>query len=100
MGVETALGIGALVASAASAGTSAYNAHKQRGEAKKQAKLQQAEINAQKKQALEERRRKIDAMREGALGMTGGRRTLLSGSEMGVSGGMTGGEYGQKQVLG
>lgn len=85
MGVETALAVGALVAAGASAGASAYGAHEQRKEAKKQSRLIKEQQAAEKAQALEERKKKIDALREGGVGLAMGRRTLLSGSELGMT---------------
>lgn len=86
MGVGTALVVGALVGGAASAGASAHAAHEQRKEAKKQRKLVEKQQAAEKAQALEERKRKIDALRESGVGLTAmGRRSMLSGSELGMT---------------
>lgn len=81
----TALAVGALVAGVASAGASAYAAHEQHKEEKKQRKLIQDQQAQEKAAALEERKRKIDALREGGVGLAMGRRTLLSGSELGMT---------------
>lgn len=85
MGVETALVAGALVAGAASAGASAYGAHKQNQEAKRQRRDIRKQQEEEKAQALAQRKAKIDALRESGVGMITGRRTLLSGSELGMT---------------
>lgn len=77
--------MGAIAAGAASAGSSAYSAHKQRQEAKAQRRELRKQQEAEKQQALAERKAKIDALREGGMGMTTGRRTLLTGSELGMT---------------
>lgn len=84
MGIET-LAIGALIAGAAGAGASAYGAHEQRKEARKQSRLIKQQQEQERQQALEERRKKIDALRESGIGLTTGRNTLLSGSELGMT---------------
>lgn len=96
-----ALAAGALVASAAGAGASAYSAHKQNSMAKKEEKRQRELIEAHRKQEIEERKRKIDAQREQLGGSTGviGRRSLLSGSETGLLASAQQ-AYGAKQTLG
>lgn len=78
-------GIVSAVAGAASAGMSAHAAHEQRKEAKKQRRLLEQQQAQEKAAALEERRHKIDALREGGVGLVTGRRTLLSGSELGAT---------------
>ena len=83
-GAIIASAVGA-IAGAASAGASAYGAHEQRKEAKKQRKLIEQQQAQEKAAALEERKRKIDALREGGVGLSMGRRTLLSGSELGMT---------------
>ena len=77
--------IAGLVAGLASAGASAHAAHEQRKEAKKQRRLIEEQQAQEKAAALEERKRKIDALREGGVGLAMGRRTLLSGSELGMT---------------
>lgn len=88
MGLDpvTVMAGAALISSAAGAGASAYSAHKQNSMAKKEEKRQRELMEQQKAQALEERKRKIDAQREqlGAGGGLIGRRSLLSGSETGL----------------
>lgn len=85
MGVETALVVGALAAGAASAGASAKAAHDQRKEAKAQRRDLRKQQEEEKAQALAARKEKIDALRESGMGLTTGRRTLLSGSELGMT---------------
>ena len=83
--MATGAAIAGLVIGAASAGVSAHAAHEQRKEEKKQRKLIQDQQAQEKAAALEERKRKIDALREGGVGLAMGRRTLLSGSELGMT---------------
>ena len=77
--------IASAVAAVAGAGASAYGAHEQRKEAKKQRRLLEKQQAEDKAAALKERREKIDALREGGIGMTTGRRTMISGSELGLT---------------
>lgn len=83
--MATGLAVAGLVAGLASAGASAKAAHDQRKEAKKQRKLLEEQQAQEKAAALEERKKKIDALREGGVGLAMGRRTLLSGSELGLT---------------
>lgn len=86
MGIETALIAGAIVAGTASAGASAKAAHDQRKEAKAQRRDLRKQQEEEKAQALAARKEKIDALRESGVGMTTlGRRSLLSGSELGMT---------------
>ena len=84
MGIET-LTIGSLIAGVAGAGASAYGAYEQRKEARKQSRVIKQQQEEARQQALEDRKRKIDALREGGAGLTTGRRTLLAGSELGMT---------------
>lgn len=83
--MATGIAVAGLVAGLASAGASAHAAHEQRKEAKKQRRLIEEQQAQEKAAALEERKRKIDALREGGVGLAMGRRTLLSGSELGMT---------------
>ena len=83
--MATGIAVAGLVAGLASAGASAHAAHEQRKEAKKQRRLVEEQQAQEKAAALEERKRKIDALREGGVGLAMGRRTLLSGSELGMT---------------
>lgn len=83
--MATGIAVAGLVAGLASAGASAHAAHEQHKEEKKQRKLIQDQQAQEKAAALEERKRKIDALREGGVGLAMGRRTLLSGSELGMT---------------
>lgn len=89
MGVETAIATG-LVLSAVGTGVSAVSAIDQRKRAKAAAAKLKSEQDAENAAALKERKSQIDTLRESALGLSSGRRTLLSGSETGqsASGGM------------
>ena len=84
--MATGLAVAGLVAGLASAGASAKAAHDQRKEAKKQRKLLEEQQAQEKAAAFEERKRKIDALRESGVGLTQmGRRTMLAGSELGLT---------------
>jgi hypothetical protein len=83
--MATGIAVAGLVAGLASAGASAHAAHEQRKEAKKQRRLIEEQQAQEKAAALEERKKKIDALREGGVGLAMGRRTLLSGSELGMT---------------
>lgn len=83
--MATGAAIAGLVIGAASAGVSAHAAHEQRKEAKRQSRMIRDQQEQEKSAALEERKKKIDALREGGVGLAMGRRTLLSGSELGMT---------------
>lgn len=81
----TGFEIGALAIGLAGAATGAKGAYDQKKAADRQARLIKKQQEAEKEQALEERRKKIDALRESGVGLTTGRRTLLAGSELGMT---------------
>lgn len=83
--MATGAAVVGLVAGLASAGASAKAAHDQRKEAKAQRREIRKQQEEEKAQALAQRKAKIDALRESGVGMTTGRRTLLSGSELGMT---------------
>ena len=71
MGVETAVAVAAITATAASVGSSAYAAHqanKQQGWLKKQQRQAEAVQREQNAQALATRKEQIDEQREGLYG--------------------------------
>jgi uncharacterized protein HemX len=82
MGAETLLA-GGLILSAIGTGVSTINAIDQNKRAKATRKAQKAAQEEADTAALNERKQQIDQLRDSALGMTAGRRTLLSGSETG-----------------
>ena len=82
MGAETMMATG-LILSAVGTGVSAVNAIDTRNKAKEAAKKARTAQQEQEATALKERKTQIDALRESALGLSAGRRTLLSGSETG-----------------
>lgn len=83
--MATGAAIVAAAAGLAGAGASAYGAHKQRQEAREQRRELRKQQEEEKRQALADRKAKIDALREGGIGLTTGRRTLLTGSELGMT---------------